>query len=455
MSSRKQRKEIDKAVRNIINFSNHQPEWQQRLKDMYSQMFSSAAQTLNIEDDDLLVEIQDAGYGHMVFGYIFEEFSTVLWNNEESNFIDEYLKRRGWREAPRGRRYLQAINDSKMLLWEITDVKPGFYAEVRPYGSTETPIKVVEKSATESLYKWQGLAGRVIRLDNSFMFSGSLLPLPPAEAEFVQRIMNKTKEEAIALLHQSLKDGDIDALPNNYQQHAEDEAHSHLPEVMFNTWIIYLYQTLNRSMPIVQNKDGEAFQPTKVCFPITASSQALIQALDGISELERNGDESVWTWFPCATDDLKEDAPVSILGHLYLQEKTLVLEVNSSGRAQKGDQWLAEKLGALVGKSLTMHEKLTDKIGNAKHIDSSMDLNHTEAGQKLIATHLDKHYRQTLDEPIPMLNNKTPRECATDSKLHKDVVLWLKHLESESAQTPSQAYDFSWMWEDLNLVKYK
>jgi hypothetical protein len=455
MSNRKQRKEIDKAVRNIINFANHQPEWQQRLDDMFSQMFSPAAQTLGIEEDELLVEIQDAGYGHMVFGYIFEEFSTALWNNEELSFIDEYLKRRGWREAPRGRRYLHAINDSEMRLWEITDVKPGLYAEVRPYGSTETPIRVAEKSATESLHKWQGLAGRVIKLDNTLMFTGALLPLPPAEAEHVQRVLDKTKEGAVTLLHQLLENGEIDALPDNYKQQAEDEAHSHLPEVLFRIWIIYLYQAINRTMPIVKNRDGEAFQPTKVRFPIKASSEELILALDDIPALDRNGDEPVWTWFLYAAADLKEGESTSILGHLFLQEKTLILEVNSSERAQRYGQWLAEKLGNLVGKSLTMHEKMTKKIGNTEPIGSSMHLNHTEEGQNLIKVHLDKHYRQTLDEPIPMLNNKTPRECAAHPKLHKNVILWLKHIESESTKAPSQAYDFSWMWEDLNLVKYK
>lgn len=455
MSSRKQRKEIDKAVRNIINFANHQPKWQQRLDDMFSQMLSPAAQSLGIEEDELVAEIQDEGYWHMAFGYVFEEFSTALWNNEERSFIDEYLKRRGWREAPRGRRYLHAINDSEMRLWEITDVKPGFYAEVRPYGSTETPIRVAEKSATESLHKWQGLAGRVIKLDNTLMFTGALLPLPPEEAERVQRILDKTKEETVVLLHQLLKDGEIDVLPGDYKQQAEDEALSHLPEVLFRIWIVYLYQAINRAMPIVQNKDGEAFKPTKIRYPITVSSKELTKALDGIPELDRNGDEFVWTWFPCAVDDLKEGDAISILGHLFLREKTLVLEVNSSERAQRGGQWLAKKLDNLVGQSLTMHEKLTDKVVRANPIGSSMDLNHTEEGQNLIKIHLDKHYRQTLDEPIPMLYDKTPRECASDPELHNEVVRWLKHIESESTQAPSQAYDFSWMWEDLNLGKYK
>lgn len=208
-------------------------------------------------------------------------------------------------------------------------------------------------------------------------------------------------------------------------------------------------------MPVVQNRDGEALKPTKVRFPIIATSKELTQALDGIQELDRNEDKLIWSWLPCASEHLKEGAPINILGQLFLREKALILEVNSTERAHKGDIWLAEKLCNLVGNSLTTHEKLTDIIGGTTPIDSSMDLKYTEEGQHLIKTHLDKHYRHTLDEPIPMLNDKTPRECASDPELHKEVVRWLKQIESESAQAPSQAYDFSWIWEDLNLGKYK
>ena len=455
MSNRKQRKETDKAVRNIINFAKQQPEWQQRLDETFNQMLSPAAQNLRIEEDKLVAEIQEAGYWHMVFGYVFEEFSSVFWNNEERSFIDEYLKRRGWREAPRGRRYLQAINDSEIQLWEITEVKPGFYAQVRPYSTTEKPIKVVEKSATESLHQWDCVAGRVIQMNNTYMFTGALLPLPPTEAERVQRVLDKTKERIFELSQQLLKEGEIDALPNDLEQQAEDEANSHLPEVLFRVWVIYLYQSINRAMPILQNKDGEAFQLAKVRFPITAPSIKITQALDDLPELDRNTNESVWTWLPCAADDIKEGEPVSILGHIFLRDASLELEVNSSGRAQNGSQWLAEKLGDLIGQPLIVHENLTDKIENAKSIDTSMDLSHTEEGQALIKAHMDKHYQQTLDEPIPMLKNKTPRECAANPKLHKDVIQWLKYMENQSAQAPSPSYDFSWIWNELGLEEYK
>ena len=84
-----------------------------------------------------------------------------------------------------------------------------------------------------------------------------------------------------------------------------------------------------------------------------------------------------------------------------------------------------------------------------------MDISNTEEEQALMTSYMDKHYQETLDESIPMLNDKTPRECASDPKLHKDVVQWLKYMENQSNKEPQPSYDFAWIWEELGLEKYK
>ena len=453
MSSRKQRKEIDKTIRNLINYVEKQAEWQKRLDELFHQMLSAAANSLPIDADELATELQENGYWHMVFGYVFEDFASARWDGEQNSFIDDYLKRRGWREAPVARRYLQALNDAEVQLWEITSVKPGYYAEVRPYGTDKQPVRVVEKAATQSLQQWDCLAVRVVRLNNTPLFTGALLTLPPSAAERVQRILDKIKDENLELTYQLLKDGEIDALPDDMEQQAEEETRSHLPEVLFRVWAVCFYHAIGNAMPTLQNQDGEALQLTTVRFPLIGAADTVTNILDQLPELDRNEGETTWAWLPHASDDLKEDQPVSILGHLVLRAKALELEVNSVERAERGTQWLAEQLGDSVGQPLTVHENLADKMANAEPMDDNRDLSQTEAGQALIKQHMDQHYRQTLDEPIPMLSDKTPRECAADPALHKAVVQWLKYIENQSAHAPSPGYDFSWIWEELGLER--
>ena len=77
-----------------------------------------------------------------------------------------------------------------------------------------------------------------------------------------------------------------------------------------------------------------------------------------------------------------------------------------------------------------------------------------ELSREVMSEFLDNHYRAVLDQPIPALGNKTPRQSARSSVGRKKVVEWLKHLENGSARqpgTPMADYDFSWMWEELGL----
>ncbi|MEQ9397458.1 hypothetical protein [Haliea sp.] len=61
--------------------------------------------------------------------------------------------------------------------------------------------------------------------------------------------------------------------------------------------------------------------------------------------------------------------------------------------------------------------------------------------QKVLSAQLTSHYRKTLDEPIPMLNGLSPRQCAADPALQDEVVCWLKQLENSNERSPGLAYD--------------
>jgi hypothetical protein len=84
---------------------------------------------------------------------------------------------------------------------------------------------------------------------------------------------------------------------------------------------------------------------------------------------------------------------------------------------------------------------------------------HPEIAAEVIHNMLDQHYRQCLDEPIPMLGDKTPRQCAKSKAWREQVIEWLKHLENNElrrAAGQGQApHDSSWMWEELKLAKYR
>ena len=78
-----------------------------------------------------------------------------------------------------------------------------------------------------------------------------------------------------------------------------------------------------------------------------------------------------------------------------------------------------------------------------------------EALRRLTHEILDRQYRMTLAEPVPMLGGKSPRQAVRSAKGRVAVASWLKGFEQHSARRPPgdpmRDYDFGWMWDELGI----
>jgi uncharacterized protein (DUF2384 family) len=87
--------------------------------------------------------------------------------------------------------------------------------------------------------------------------------------------------------------------------------------------------------------------------------------------------------------------------------------------------------------------------------DRTLELSR-EQRRRIIHQSMDKHYRQILDEPVPMLGNRSPRKAVKTDAGREKVIAWLKTLENHSANIadpndPMATYDFSWLWVELGV----
>jgi hypothetical protein len=67
---------------------------------------------------------------------------------------------------------------------------------------------------------------------------------------------------------------------------------------------------------------------------------------------------------------------------------------------------------------------------------------------------LDDHYRKWLDDKLPMLGGKTPREAARDFDGRERLVAVLKDLENLEARRKRDTgfgYDTLWLWRELGI----
>lgn len=145
-----------------------------------------------------------------------------------------------------------------------------------------------------------------------------------------------------------------------------------------------------------------------------------------------------------------------MLGHVELKGRSLILMTGSVSRAARGTAMLEDALGDRLLAPRIRIETLDD-LGEASQ-DATTETPDIppEIAAPLVHGLLDRQYRQTLDEPVPMLDGLSPRTAVNSAEGRKKVADWIKYLEKQSASfadpyDPMATYDFGWIWQELGI----
>ena len=464
----------DKAIRNIMNWA-EQPEWLEEQATVFDAHLAPVCDRIDINQEDLVLELEEHGYGGMLFGVVFEDFISRRLPDDK-NIIDDYLKRRGWRESVPGRRYLQQLRDSVLSLYEVVEVSPGHHCDLRDLVRDGETFRVHERMGTQNLVKWDRLAARVLNMNGKHIFSGGILPFSREASQTLLRVLTESRKQFNKELPRAA--GKKAAAKLMSSENLDELFLQDAGPAFTSIWLTHTLGRLHEPLPELVNRDGEALLFTETRFPFLAEQlEEIAQRLDTAPEWEHdNPDEHTWIWLPepdvitnkpkrgMAIDTL-QDGQRPISGTLELKSGVLTLTTNSMQRAERGQAVLETLLHGLVGPALSKlqtPEQLMTENESHQQSDGDRELTDTidpEIAAEVIHNMLDQHYRQCLDEPIPMLGDKTPRQCAKSKAGREQVIEWLKYLENNElrrAAGQGQApYDSSWMWEELKLAKYR
>ena len=173
-------------------------------------------------------------------------------------------------------------------------------------------------------------------------------------------------------------------------------------------------------IPEMVNTNDESIVMTRFRFPVIADTSIIRDALLAHPDMVQ-ASKNVLT-------RLKSGVEQTVLGQIEIQGDALILQTNSVERGRTGVNLIGSLLGEWVGPAMGVHENLADVLDHLPpdptlELDPSLQDN--PELQALLQDHLNEHYRRTLDEPIPMLDNHTPRACSPDPAKHHRVVEWL------------------------------
>lgn len=465
-----EQRDTDKAIRHLINWADR-PEWAPAKAAMFDAHLAPVCERLGMSQDELGRELAEHGYGGMLFGIVLEDFISRDPAPGGKNLIDDYLMRRSWRESVHGRRYLQQLRDSVLSLYEVVEVSRGHHCDVRDLVRGGEPVRVHEHRGTQYLVRWDRIAARVLKSEGRYIFSGGILPLAQESAQSLLRVLNESRKKLTKALARA-PGKQAAPSPAALDRQLLKEACPAFTQI----WLVHTLERLRAPLPEMVNRDGEALVFTETRLPVDEKHRnAIIERLETAAGWERDpAGAPVWTWLPedQGTGKLPEqglsmqsfyDGQHPIGGTLELQAKALTFTANSLERTERGKDLLLTLLRDLAGPPLTkvqtpkqlMAEQETPRqTAGGKRAADTVD---PEIAAEVMRDYLDQHYRRCLDQPIPALDNQTPRQCARSKKGREQVIEWLKYLENHELRRAAEAgtapYDFGWMWEELKLAK--
>jgi hypothetical protein len=356
-----------------------------------------------------------------------------------------------------------------MSFYEVSGIVPGESFRARDLARGGEPVLISERSATRSLKPWDRIAARVVQVGSKMQIGGGVLLYETATAETCiealheLRKRSKPKQRKISKAKRQIS-GDTGA--------AELVSTETLRAIspMFTTfWLVDLIERVRGpEIPDLRNFEGDQLLLCEAHYPLAAGTtcEHIQTILDARSEFRR-ADATFWNWVSLERSarassheslsfETRLDDDTLILGSVELKDNALVLAVNSQRRCDRGCTLLSGILGERVRQPSVKTETVEQMVASA-HIGAVPQLDIPEEERCAIAhDHMDRHYREVLDQPVPMLGGKSPRAAVRTASGRIKVAGWLKIMENRTAKagdgdTAMAMYNFGWLWTELGI----
>ena len=474
----------DEATDKVASWARRSP-WQERQQEVFSAHLGPVADVLEREPAE--VGEQLGPLAGQVSVAIFEDFLAAgFGDEEEENVVDAYLARRGWTLGGPAKEFLVGLRNATPSIYEIVEIDRGSTVTVRDLVRGGAPILVSEEMGSQTLALWDCLIARILTVGGARCFASGLLHCPRELAQHCLadlRLEIKRIRKGLTRIVRSA--GGKGAVTEREAQdfYLASPAAGPYFTLQFVVWTVRQKEAFVNSL---RNTDGQSLLLSTVRFPIKGEETEVVRALDAVAEFDRIPEEEHhWDWPgpESPADARRRDSPRGdggadvrlSLGHLEIANGSLLLHTNAAERAEQGRALVASGLGSLVGRPLTSHE---DPLAQLRRMaedpsfegpspagplldgppaDADAAPPPTEEMQALAADYLKDHYRRTLDERVPMLGNRTPRQAARTRRGRAEVVEWLKGIENTESRGAvmegREPMDTGWLWEELQIPR--
>ncbi|HSN70647.1 MAG TPA: hypothetical protein VLT59_04025, partial [Steroidobacteraceae bacterium] len=421
--------------------------WTEVRQARIQQTLGSLFERFDLDDERLHEALENLG-ALDAFITLGIEDTLCIEDPHGGNLVEEYLRRRGFQETPRARRYLKALRTSVMRLYEILAVEPGEWVELRDSAQDGALQRVSAPVWSHEMMARHYVAGRVLTIDDELVFSNAVLQFDEAQGEVLERIFAEARtasdEERERLAAESAIDAAVLARIANAEPHSVGTA---VLQFWLNT---LLAETLDHDdgtafddddFDADEDLDDAPIEFYTASMEIDPADAAVIaDRLDALPGWKRSS-PLLDRWLRMVPPD--EDPAVQELEEslwdISLEADHLYVEADSAEAIERIVAEIKTALRDLVGEPCIMCEEIEAPVG-------------AEASLQAIQREI---YRCLLDEPVPQFGNRTPREHAASEDGRRAVADWLRTIEKMEARQATasglEPYDLGWVWQELGL----
>ena len=379
-------------------------------------------------------ELEAAGFGDGHFGMmeqVFDAWFSFDFRIERNvRPVDRFLAS-GASLTSGERAYLEMARGTTLGLYEVVEVRRGDGLTLKDLVGGGH-VSVQERTASRSLARWDLLVARVFPRGASGRpeLDGGVLHFTDTRRT---GILQAVREELDDLLQAGPEDGELGA-------------REMLPPFVAQMWAGQALQ-----IPTLTTTDGEEMVFCTATHTVR-DPDAAARALDAHPDLEAEDPPGRWVWVPGAGQGGE-----SVHGNFALDGSSLTLETMARGRVERGRALLHELLGDDLTDGLVKYRDVAQAIAERRAQGPVEPYQPTAEERALLLDFMERHYRDWVDQPVPMLDGLTPREAAGRDATRERAASAIKDLENQyehALRSGQPAYDPTWMWADLGLGEH-
>ncbi len=408
----------------------------------------SSRNPLHDLDNDLAIRIIDFGIER--FGFDAKEKIEEMFDVDDSMLqiavawlaycerfdgralSEWFLEAESRRLQPLERGWLEAQMRAWLSVWEVVDVEPGRGLHLTDLLTGERRF-VHEISGSLMANARAAMLTRIVDFEEESLICGMYpLSLEPQDGAAVvtafRRLFQLRKKVSSETLRRLDAFGDLLDLWEEAIEHAYARAEG---------------RKLN-------NTDGDPFILTKEQYTFRAADRDEVMRRIGLMEWAEPEEEkdSVFIFarpIPRSNDDL------TIIARIAIGKNRLDVETNSVRRADDMRRRLEEALGELASYHSRTHEDPLSSSHSIEHLpEQPADPEH----QAIVVQFKEQDYERWLDESIPGLKGKTPRQVAKGRASKEPLIAILKSIEyGESLLDPAERFDVTTLYQALGLTR--